>query len=541
MEDVFERWRSEPGAVAQSLAQEAEAEMRREWYPTWERWRRKYRNKWYLKPPQPGLPGTGQPVYSTNYIFSTVQIALGYVRENPPVVTLEPVESGDREEARLLTEFIRADLDPWFQPVLRKAQLQALLLGTSYLKTYYSPEHGRAVIDALAPEEVLLDPLAQDWSQLRFLVHRVRRQDPGWARVRYGLHLDAKDKVDIDEFWMLVPEIDAEGNLVGSRWEFVRAVGAEAVSEPQANPYNHAMLPVVPLYAIEPDQGLLGIGVAEVIEPLQDQADALDMQIYRIIRKTANRWRFVGSGAGIDASQIRDDGGSYNVADPNAIRWDTPPTLPGEVFAYRADIDRRIQLVSGIFDVVMGQTPRRITAASAISLLQDAAYRRIGSINDSFAASIALALYQYLHVVLQFYPTQRFERVLGSGVRVVGNYPEGMVDPAERERWKAENGIALVLGDVKPMYDVRVSMESALPQTKSQRARIAMELRTIGVLDDQAVLEALEWPDWEEIVARKQAAQVQAMPSLEARQYENMPAEFNPLAQLAMQTPKGGP
>ncbi len=541
MESVFERWMSEPGAVAQGLASEAEAELRREWYPAWERWRRKYRNKWYLRPPQPGYPGTGQPVYSTNYIFSTVQIALGYVRENPPVVTLEPVESGDREVAQLLTEFVRQDLGTWFQPVLRRAQLQALLLGTSYLKTYYSPELGRAVMDALAPEEVLLDPLAQDWDQLRYLVHRVRKQDADWARARYGLDAEGKDRVDIDECWLLVPDYDEDGNMAGSHWEFVRSVGAQAVSEPERNPYSHGMLPILPLYAVEPDQGLLGIGVAEVIEPLQDQADALDMQMYRIIRKTANRWRFVGAGAGIDASQIRDDGGSYNVSDPGAIKWDTPPTVPAEVFAYRADIDRRIQLVSGIFDVVMGQTPRRITAASAISMLQDAAYRRIGSINDSFAATIALALYQYLHVILQFYPTQQFERVLGSGVKVVGNYPEGMVDPGERERWKAENGIALVLSEVKPMYDVRVSMESALPQTKSQRARIAMELRTLGVLDDQAVLEALEWPDWEEIVARKQMVEAQAMPSLPATQYENMPAEFNPLAQLTMQTPKGGP
>ena len=61
---------------------------------------------------------------------------------------------------------------------------------------------------------------------------------------------------------------------------------------------------------------------------------------------------------------------------------------------------------------------------------------------------------------------------------------------------------AAALKDAHRDFRFRVQPGSSLSMTKTQKALMAAELFKIGAVDDQAVLEAIEWPNWKEVLQR---------------------------------------
>jgi hypothetical protein len=58
-------------------------------------------------------------------------------------------------------------------------------------------------------------------------------------------------------------------------------------------------------------------------------------------------------------------------------------------------------------------------------------------------------------------------------------------------------------------YDIRMAIDSGLPESRNDRKSEAIQLAGLGALDQPALLEAFNWPDRGAILARMEQAQVQ--------------------------------
>lgn len=284
-----------------------------------------------------------------------------------------------------------------------------------------------------------------------------------------------------------------------------------------------------------------GVGAVEEIEPLQDRADAIDLRIYKNISLLSNRQKYVSAQSGLNINSMDNTSGrTYAVnGDPQrAVFYDSPPQLSIEVYNYRQQTEQLIQTVSGIFDVTQGRRPTGITAGRAIESLKDSAETRLGAKAETLAESLQKVGGLALQNILQFFDGEKILKATDSDkdtdIVVIAEYPpelqpqpEAEFDPntgqlidldpesvdwdnlevtedlvKTREAWKKQNGIALVLEDVKYKWDVRASTDSALPSAKAERGQIAADLFRLGGIDREALLEAMDFPNRHKILQR---------------------------------------
>lgn len=361
-------------------------------------------------------------------------------------------------------------------------------------------------------------------------------------------------------------EIDEEtGEVVTSPW-YIITVAGNAVLEEKYSPYHHGEQVFEPWFDGEDDGAAdlyhVGVGEVEPIEAMQDKATILDLNIFRNIKLVVNRQRFVNRLSGLSKDNISNREGEVYEVNGNpreAVLWDTPPMLGNDVYTYRQQTDLLIQIVSGVTDVMGGRKPTGIAAAKAMSQLMESSSIRIANKQQSLIRSIRRVAIKAIKNIFQFYTTERVIRtVSGADTRVIGEYPpelqpgyqpppnpmmvpenpvvpgmvgeqllgaEGVppmeVDPLVagtdmqpppleagpeldemRARWRADNGIDLVLEDVDWHYDIKVTEGSPLPANKEAFAELAMHYFRIGLIDRQAALEAVQWPNHQEILDR---------------------------------------
>lgn len=216
----------------------------------------------------------------------------------------------------------------------------------------------------------------------------------------------------------------------------------------------------------------------------------------------------------------------YVNGDPNqAMKWDEPPSLGSEIFAYRQSIEERMDKVSGIFEVTQGRTERGVTAYSAIATLQDASTRTIQMRLEILAEVAETVSRQILSLLKQYYGPWKSIRIAGGEELVlVDDYPAEAYSPdgemlwsaEQKALWREQNGVHVVLSDIDERYDIQVSADNALPTSKAQRAKIAMDIFGMqdtgnNVIDAEALLEALDWPGRAEIIRRKKEKQMEQL------------------------------
>jgi len=499
---------------------------------TWDRYWRKYRRG--LKY-QPTSDTTQTPLFFVNYIFTVVETSRVYLTRSLPSIVATPVEISDDMAAEIATTILRHEMTRARVLDAAKRVLQhAFITGVGWFKAYYDKEagnHGKGaiVIDVVPPEDILIDPLATSQHDARWIIHRKRN-------VPYEDVMDLLDGKDLPAGTEtpLRPsgEVHDTPGAVVTRYEaWVREKNGWHVYQLVENvlvkdfksPYTrHNKTPFVPLFDMVDDRAdnfyKIGIGEIEEIEAQQDKIDALDWLIYANIRNTVNRQRLVDVSKGISPDQVDNTPGRvYGVmGDPrSAMIWDQPASLSQDVFAYRFQAEQYIQSVSGIFEVTQGKRPTGIVAARAIERLQEAAATRLYDKQLSLCSALRDVAELCLYNIFQFYDSDRIVRTANNHLlRITGKYPDELSIPKDasdeekmaiemqRIQWKEQSGYNIVLEDIDLDYDIEVDAESSLPSSKRDRAQQAGELFRLKAIDRRALLEAADWPNRNEILAR---------------------------------------
>ena len=184
--------------------------------------------------------------------------------------------------------------------------------------------------------------------------------------------------------------------------------------------------------------------------------------------------------------------------------------------------------LAGTEDVSQGAKPTGVTAASAIDMLQEAAETRLRQKSRNLDRTLQDLGQMYLSRFLQFYSAPRVFRLTNNQevnkfLKVdVSRQEQEMGDPVVTMRVKEFNksdegkyveDLAVKEYQIAGKFDVKVTTGSGLPFSKQDKVSKAFELFDRQVIDDEELMKALDFPNWETVLARvqeKKAAQAQA-------------------------------
>lgn len=161
--------------------------------------------------------------------------------------------------------------------------------------------------------------------------------------------------------------------------------------------------------------------------------------------------------------------------------------------------------VSGQSDISRGQTPGGVTAASAIEQLQDAARTQVRQKQRNLDMYLRDVGRQYADIILEKYSAPRV-------IRVTGEKDDVKYFKMHIQRDKATGQKRATIQDMQTnmmktylidgKFDVRVNTGSSLPFTIAERENKVFALFDRGIIDPEEVLDALEYPNREEILNR---------------------------------------
>jgi hypothetical protein len=256
----------------------------------------------------------------------------------------------------------------------------------------------------------------------------------------------------------------------------------------------------------------------------QDNINKTLSVIMDCLNATTNPVWIVDDDSGVDPDLITNIVGQVITKRRGSeVRREAPPPIPDSLFRFYEVLRQLADTESGVHDITQGRKPTGITAAQAISEMQDAAQTRIRLKERNLQNSLAQLGRLVVSRILQYYQKPRMVRITGkegipeyfewyteeneSGDMVMNKrkytYDEAQQRHIPETAWQQSP-------PSKGMFDIDVIAGTSLPFMKGQRASLAMELKKMNVIDDEALLDSLEWPNKEQVLKRLQQQKEQA-------------------------------
>ena len=262
------------------------------------------------------------------------------------------------------------------------------------------------------------------------------------------------------------------------------------------SPYKHGRSPYVRFFRYPvPDKGYF-YGEIDQIIPLQMELNKRKSQIIDIMNIVANPPMLINIASGINSKKMTNEPGLIiptNMDVDRAAKWLQPPNIPSALFVQIEQIGQDIDTVSGVHDITQGRRPTGITAAAAIETLQEAAQTRIRLAARYYEYSLKHASELMLSIIWDYYKNNRTIRK-----KTTDGYEYKVVNFANAE----------LAGGIP---DVVIKSGSTMPISEAIRRQDAKELKMMGTIDDESVLDVYNWPDKKEVLARVQAEKQQMM------------------------------
>ena len=259
-----------------------------------------------------------------------------------------------------------------------------------------------------------------------------------------------------------------------------------------------------------------GEGLVESLMDLQKMLNKAAQAIVEYLRLMANPIWIKDKTSGVKDDNITNKVGLIINKEPGTeVRREFPEALSSTVFEFFRLLQSFSNEVSGVHDVTQGRKPAGVTAAEAISELQEAAHTRVRLKERNMQVSLSKLARLVIAMMLQRYRTPRYQRVVGNDVEVpqfiefgIDEKEDGLLE-INRRMWayspdagkylRSEPELATAK---KGLFDVKVQAGTAMPFAKAQKGNLAIKLFESQAIDQQALLETLEWSKAQEVIQR---------------------------------------
>lgn len=234
--------------------------------------------------------------------------------------------------------------------------------------------------------------------------------------------------------------------------------------------YAHGMYPFVVDVYTEIEGLPVGDGLITELVPMQRYINRYYHYIDANIRAAAKMRLLVNSGAQIDLDKISDwneDVVTGERIDEQAVRFMTSPPFTSLPFNVILQMQSDMKMDSGQNQFTRGEGGNSITAASAITALQEAGGKMSRMRTEALKAGFKLIAEQVLWLISEFYNKDRRVLITGRETDIIVN-PREVDASAERLMLKGRDIPA-------PPYLVRVQVQRRSPNAVADQNQIILE------------------------------------------------------------------
>lgn len=460
-----------------------------------------------------------------NRIRPTIRHELAQLTNNKPTASIVPSSAEDRDMyAAMAGEQIWENLylDKKVKHVIRRAVWWALLCGNGFIKTYWNDAAGP--VDPLSnkpqgdvefcsetPFHVLVPDFREEEIENQpFLIH-AKTLSPEMVQMRYPNLKQKKGNIENPNEILEESFLNLSGTQALNKQNSVLAlevwvkpgvhplfpegamftvVGNEIVQNFQGIPYSHGKFPFAKIDHI-PGGKFYSTSSVEDLIPLQKEYNRTRGQIIEAKNRMSKPQLMAPRGS-IDASKITTEPGLVIFYTPG---FDAPKPIPLSPLPTYVleEIDRILQDwndISGQHEVSKGQVPPGVTAATAISFLQERDESKLSPTFDSLEEAIEKTARLSLIYVKDYWTVERTIKVTG---------PDGSFDV-----------MAFKGSDLGDNVDLRIEAGSALPISKAAKQALLMDLMKMGFIDPNKGLEVMDMGGINKIYDQLQTDQRQA-------------------------------
>lgn len=459
---------------------------------------------------------------ATAFVFSAIENKYADAMDNYPHPKILEREPQDTKTAQLLSKILPVQLDiSNFKRCYKKNWRKKLKYGTAVYGVFYNREKEEIELQSLNVLGIYCDmnvPDVQD-SQFLFITQALdnemlKKNYPdfeylfeGDASVdTYGGHAIVKDRSEVIDCYY--KKSDGSVHLM----KFVKDTLIEASEEIpgyENGLYAHGKYPVVFDCLYQSDDSPFGYGITDVIRNPQMYIDRLD----GIILKNAalagkQRWLVRDKGA-INEEEFKDWSNDVihvdGSLDDTHIRPFQAHSISDFILSHRQEKIIELKEVIGNRDFQQGSTTGGVTAASAISILQQSGEKLSRVIIDDSFDAYSEVVTLCIELIRQFYTRERIYRITND----LGNVE--FVEFSNRYMKRAETDYLGFPSETKyknVTFDIEIIPERQNPASREANNQTILELWKNGLLSDASpeiaivVLESMDFDGKERILEK---------------------------------------
>ncbi len=381
------------------------------------------------------------------------------------------------------------------QKQLRRVEFWTLILGTSFLKDWYdsslpdwSGKKGSICVEPVSPFHLYVPIIQEEELENQpFVIHQLAK-DPDYIERVYGKKLNpdagsdgglmeqtfmsalgintspSKEFVAVREAWIKPCAKYPKGKMV--TWG-----GGRILSESDW-PYEHSQYPFTKFDHIPTGKFYADSAIVDLI-PLQKEYNRTRSQIIES-KNRMSKPQLVAAKGSVDANKITSEPGLVIFYTPGF----TPPTplplqsLPSYVLQELDRTQSDMDDISSQHEITKGRTPPGVTAATAISYLQEEDDSKLALTISSLEEGVEKLGRHFLSHVQQYWSAERKVKVIGTD----NQYETYLFTKA----------------DLKGNVDFRVEVGSAIPRSRAAKQAFIMELGDKGWISPDKALRFLD-------------------------------------------------
>lgn len=202
------------------------------------------------------------------------------------------------------------------------------------------------------------------------------------------------------------------------------------------------------------------------------------------------------------------------VVDVGRTRREPGGNVPSSLFVHYRQELQALETICGRYDVAQGRTPRNVRAASALALLLQQAGGRVRQRSRALSSFVEQLVQKIIYLVSTYYTEERLVRVVKKDGSVQWA-PVSRKDFLLKKVWTNPLTGETKMEEYVPEVDVVVTAGAETPTSRAYYSDMAMALFRLGIIDEIALLDTLQFPGWREILGRKQAVAAQQQAALQ--------------------------
>lgn len=294
----------------------------------------------------------------------------------------------------------------------------------------------------------------------------------------------------------------------------------ETILKDEKNPFWHQQFPYIVMPNYPDIENLWGISEIENLLSLQNEINHRRSQVADNATAHGNPVWVKDSQSGVKTGDL---GNRPNLVITKRmgteVRRESPPQIPQYIVDGHRQSIQDAEYVSGMHEVLQGQQPGSVRDFSAIRAVQEIAERRVRMKMEFQQAAIRKIGRQLIALYMQYYPSDRWARVLGKqnvenliAARLQADPPLN-VDEDDKP---VKDELVFQLEEVFEMYDYQTQAETMTRNTRELYREQLKDLRQlIGPALDEALLKAYDIENWQEIIKEIKKPEPEQPPMME--------------------------